>query len=105
MRLANDAGEFEYWIGMLLSPDAQVLDGFLSVDIPAGELGVCWVYGNDKNGELYGMEATELTMAAFAKKGWKYAEDGWFFERYNHPRFTEPDEKGNVILDICAYLV
>lgn len=28
-----------------------------------------------------------------------------FFERYNCPRFTEPDEKGDMILDICAYLV
>jgi hypothetical protein len=44
-------------------------------------------------------------MAAFTEQGWNYSEKGWFFERYNSPRFTVPDEKGNVILDICAYLI
>ena len=29
----------------------------------------------------------------------KRKEDDWCFERYNCPRFTTPDEKGNVILD------
>jgi len=28
----------------------------------------------------------------------------WFFERYGCPRFTTPDDKGNVILDICHYI-
>ena len=28
----------------------------------------------------------------------------WFFERYTCPRFTTPDEDGNVILDICQYV-
>ena len=104
MRMTGDGG-FEYWIGALLAPAAQAPEGFEAVAIPAGDIGVCWLYGNDKNGELYGMEASNLSMAAFAEQGWKYAEKGWFFERYNHPRFTTPDEKGNVILDICAYLV
>ncbi len=85
--------------------DAQPPDGFASVEFAAGELGVCWLYGNEKNGELYGMEASELTMAALKKQGMSFAEKGWFLERYNCPRFTDPDEKGNVILDICAYLL
>lgn len=105
MRMSGDGGEFEYWIGAFLSPDAEVPDGFVSVEIPAGEVGVCWLYGNDKNGELYSMEASDLSMAALNEKGWKFSETGWFFERYNNPRFTSPDEKGHVILDICAYLV
>ncbi|MCC8022750.1 MAG: hypothetical protein LIO46_03065, partial [Clostridiales bacterium] len=67
-------------------------------------LGVCWLSGNDKNGELYSMEASELAMGSFAAQGWKVAEQGWFFERYNMERFTVPDQAGNVILDICACL-
>lgn len=105
MRMAGDDGAFEYWIGALFVPTAEVPVGFEAIEIPAGELGVCWLYGNDKSGELYSMEASNLSMAAFAKEGWQYSEEGWFFERYNCPRFTTPDEKGNVILDICAYLV
>lgn len=105
MRLTDDDGGFEYWIGVFLADDAEVPLGFESAEIPAGEVGVCWLYGNDKNGELYGVEASDMSMAALAEKGWKFSKKGWFFERYNSPRFTEPDEKGNVILDICAYLV
>lgn len=106
MRMNGDGGDgFEYWIGAFLAPAAEVPDGFEAVNIPAGDVGVCWLSGNDKNGELYGMEASDLSMAALAEEGWKFSEEGWFFERYNDPRFTVPDEKGNVILDICAYLI
>lgn len=105
MRMLEDGKSFEYWIGLFLSPNATAPEGFESVDIPAGEIGVCWLYGNDKSGELYSMEASDSSMAAFAEKGWKFSENAWFLERYNHPRFTTPDEKGNVILDVCAYLI
>lgn len=105
MRLIGEGGAFEYWIGMFLAPDAVVPEGFEGVDIPAGELGVCWLYGNDKSGDLYSPEASERAMGAMAEQGWRFDEVGWFLERYNGPRFTRPDEDGNVILDICAYLV
>lgn len=106
MRMTGENGEdFEYWIGMFRAPDAVPPEGFESVDIPAGEVGVCWLHGSDKTGELYSMEASNLAMAALKEQGWNYAETGWFFERYNCPRFTVPDETGNVILDICAYLI
>ena len=55
IRVAEGDG-FEYWIGALLAPTAEVPDGLESLDIPAGKLGVCWRYGNDKNGELYRMQ-------------------------------------------------
>lgn len=29
---------------------------------------------------------------------------GWFFERYQCPRFTQPDEKVDIILDIFHFL-
>lgn len=106
MRMNGESSDgFEYWIGMFRAPDAEVPTGFESVEIPAGKVGVCWLYGNEKTGELYSMEAFDLSMTALKEQGWSYAETGWFFERYNCPRFTAPDEKGNVILDICTYLV
>lgn len=104
MRMTGDSGSFEYWVGAFLAPDAEAPDGFESVIIPAGEVAVCWLRGNDKNGEIYSQEASDLAMAAMAEKGWTFSEKRWFFERYNCPRFTEPDENGEVILDICAFL-
>ncbi len=104
IRMSADNG-FEYWIGILYAPGSEVPDGFESIEIAAGDIGVCWLYGNEKSGELYSMEASDMSMAALKKQGWNFSENGWFLERYNYPRFTDPDEKGNVILDICAYLM
>ena len=99
------AAGFEYWIGMFRATDAEVPNGFDSVEIPSGEIGVCWLCGNEKSGELYGLEASDLSMAAMKEQGWEYVDTGWFFERYNNTRFSEPDADGNVIIDICAYLI
>lgn len=97
MRITENG--FEYWIGMLMT-QAAVPEGYASVDIPAGDLAVCYLYGREDTGELYGMH--DACMAVWKEKGWK--PSSWFMERYNCPRFTTPDEKGNVILDYCAYL-
>lgn len=105
MRLIDSKGAFEYWIGMFLALDAQIPEGFEAVEIPAGSIGICWLYGNDKSGEMYSPDASNLSMGAMTAEGWQFDERGWFFERYNCPRFTQPDEQGNVILDICAYLI
>ena len=105
MRPKGRDGEFEYWIGMFLAPDAEVPDGFEAEEIAAGDLGVCWLRGDEKSGELVGVEASDAAMAAMTGQGWAFAPGGWFVERYNCPRYTQPDEKGHVILDICAYLV
>lgn len=95
---------FEYWIGMFMAKSDPVPEGFESVEIEAGDLGVCYVYGRDKTAELFGMDVHNDCMALWQEKGWKIRSDGWFLERYNCPRYTVPDEKGNVILDYCAYI-
>ncbi len=105
MRMTGTDNGFEYWIGIFCAPGAEAPDGFESAEIAAGDLGVCWLYGNGESGELYGMEASDSSMAALKESGFAFSEKGWFLERYNCPRFTAPDEKGNVILDICAYLI
>ena len=92
-------GMVEYWIGMFFPAGTEVPSGFESVDIPAFDAAVCWLYGNEQSGELYGLEVHNMVVAEAAKHGFIRKDDDWCFERYNCPRFTAPDDKGNVILD------
>ena len=90
---------FEYWIGVFMPEGTAVPEGFDYVDFPAGNLGVCWIYG--KEADVYMREGecgSRLKSEGFD------ADSGWCFERYACPRFTTPDEKGNIILDICFYV-
>ncbi len=95
---------FEYWTGMFTPDDAAVLESYGYVDFPESTLGVCWVYGKEE--EVYGRE--DECSARLMEKGYKIIPDGkgawWFFERYGCPRFTTPDDKGNIILDICHFI-
>ncbi len=97
-------GQQEYWIGILMAPNDPVPAGYESLSLPAGDLGVCFVYGNEDSGELYSAQIWELCLQAYAEQGWSVKEGTVFMERYNCPRFTTPDEQGNVILDICMFL-
>lgn len=75
MRMTGDGDDaFEYWIGMFFAADSPVPQGYDSVDIPAGDVGVCWLYGNEKSGELYSMEASDLSMKALAENGLSFSE-------------------------------
>ncbi|MFC5466377.1 AraC family transcriptional regulator [Lederbergia graminis] len=99
------AGEkFEYWIGMFLPEGTTVPEGFESIDFPASNLGVCWLQG--KESELFGIEDT--CAQKLRADGFEVVTDEegalWFFERYGNPRFTQPDENGNSILDICHFV-
>lgn len=95
---------FEYWIGMFCPNNTQVPDGYSFLDFNESDLGVVWLYG--KEYELYGQE--HKCADSCLKEGYKIIPDSqgayWFFERYVCPRFTEPDEKGNIILDICHFI-
>jgi len=103
MRVAD--GKLEYWIGMFFEEGTQPPEGFDYADISAMDAATCWLYGNEHNGELYGMDAHNMAVAAAGAQGLVWKEDGWCFERYNCPRFTTPDDKGNVILDYCIAIV
>ncbi len=100
----KEGDKFEYWIGMFMEEQAKVPEGFDYVDFPESSFGVCWVYG--KENELY-MKEPEC-FEKLKENGYEIVNDKdeacWFFERYVCPRFTTPDEKGNVILDICFYI-
>ncbi|MHB8070411.1 MAG: AraC family transcriptional regulator [Candidatus Cryosericum sp.] len=96
--------ELEYWIGMFFPKDTPVPAGYLYADIPAGDVGTCWIHGRAETGELYGQQVYEACVSRVTKAGWLPDEESWIFERYNCPRFTAPDETGKVILDYCVYL-
>ncbi len=92
-------GTPEYWIGMLFPCDTSVPVGFEYVDIEPLDYAVCYLYAKEGSGDFYTMETHEMCLAQLNGHGMKRKEDDWCFERYNCPRFTSPDEHGNVILD------
>ena len=89
----------EYWIGMFFPVDTEVPEGFDFVDMEALEYAVCYLYDKEDSGDFYTMETHEMCLDELKALGFKRKEDNWCFERYNCPRFTTPDEEGNVILD------
>ena len=58
-----------------------------------------YLYDKEGSGDFYSMETHEMCLEELKSLGLKRKEDDWCFERYNCPRFTTPDEAGNVILD------
>lgn len=98
------AEPFEYYIGMLAPENTVVPEGFISIDFKNLDLGTCWIYGTEdevhNTGECLGkLRENGMTV-------WKDATGGvWSFENCLCPRFTAPDDKGNVILDYCYFVV
>jgi predicted transcriptional regulator YdeE len=102
----HDEGEqMEYYYAGIFTPEgSKVPDGLFYRDFVKSTLGVCWIYG--KQNEVHGhwSECKKI----IEEKGHEilYDTDGahWHFERDGCPRFTTPDEKGNVITDVCYYI-
>ncbi len=89
----------EYWIGMFYSTDTEVPDGFEYVDIEPLNYAVCYLSDKENSSEFYTMDTHNMCLELLKVHNLKRKEDDWCFERYNRPRFTTPDEQGNVILD------
>lgn len=90
--------ELEYWIGMFFDCETAVPDGFEFVDIEAVDYAVFWLKGENEQ-ELVSFETHNLCLSKLEDSGFVRREDDWCFERYNCPRYTDPDENGCVILD------
>lgn len=105
LHLDNTFNTLEYWIGEFVAAGTQVPDGFLSIDYPAQNFGVCWISGENLSDILsqYGRVAGKLREAGMEVV---YEKDGsfWCFERYACPRYTSSDEQGNIILDYCFFV-
>lgn len=94
---------FEYWIGMFTPADTAVPEGFEHIDFPAVGLGTCWIYG--KESEVHNTSGCAAELEKLGLKMWYDSEGGvWSFENCLCPRFTTPDELGNVIMDYCYYV-
>jgi len=92
-------GCLEYWIGYFMPPDIVAPEGYQSMDFPKCELGTAWVYGMGDDVLM----KEDLSWKSMISEGYKL-NDEWCIERYVCPRFTTPDEKGNVILDMCFFI-
>lgn len=99
-----ETGAYDGWAGMFAPPGTPIPEGLDCIDFPAQSLGVCWIYG--KQGDVYKLlpqcpeKITEAGMEIRADESGPIG----FFERDQCPRFTTPDEKGNIILDYCYFL-
>ena len=94
---------FEYWIGMFTPEGTPVPDGFSNVDFPAGGLGTCWIYGKEK--EIHNTKACKASIQCADMNIWQDSNGGvWSFENCICPRYTSPDEQGNVIMDYCYFV-
>ena len=94
---------FEYHIGMLTPPGTPVPEGFEYIDFPAIGLGTCWIYG--KENEVHDTRKCRSMVTDLGLSIWKDSNGGeWSFENCLCPRYTTPDDKGNVILDYCYFV-
>ena len=68
-------------------------------------LGVCWIYGRDL-GEILGFSGQ--AEGKLIQAGMEIVDEEcglfWCFERYGCPRYTTPDEQGNITLDYCYFV-
>jgi len=91
----------EYWTGMLLPENAAVPVGYESFPIPACDGIVNWVYG--KEPDIYFHNCSE----DMKKQGYLWEEspagERLMGERYVCPRYTEPDETGNRVIDLVYF--
>ena len=90
-------GDFTTIVGMLMKDGATVPEGYIRRDLPACKAVVSWIKGNAP-AELYAA-AHPLTEQKLRAEGYTNDKMTWCMELYNCPRFTTPDESGNIILD------
>ena len=71
-------------IGMFTTAEGPVPEGFDSISIPAGDIGVCWVRAG-RYGELYGHEVHTECTKQIREQGWVINEQGWFLNGITAP--------------------
>jgi len=98
-----DGQPFEYWIGMFTPAETRVPDGFDFIDFPAISFGTCWIYG--KEDEVHDTSECLPAVKSNNMEPWTDDRGGiWSFENCLCPRYTTPDENGNIIMDYCYYV-
>jgi predicted transcriptional regulator YdeE len=95
--------EFVNVCGILMKPDAKAPEGFVNYDIEPFTAGIGWIQGNEQ--DIYPVEH-EIVGEAVIKAGYTFDySKGFAIELYNSPRYTNPDEKGNRIIDYYMPIV
>ncbi len=95
---------FEYYIGMFVPENTPIPDGFIAIDFKNLNLGTCWISG--KEDEVHDTSACKHKLIEQGMEIWQDDNGGiWSFENCLCPRYTTPDENGNVILDYCYFVV
>ena len=101
----TETGAYDAWVGMFAPMGTEVDDGLDYIDFSKQNLGVCWIYG--KENEVHSLIpqcSAKIVAAGMKIKSDEYGYIG-HFERDQCPRFTTPDEKGNITLDYCYFVV
>ena len=97
-------GEFSYYIGMFTPANTPVPNGFVHIDFSNLGLGTCWIYG--KENEVHDTSACKQKLAENGIRIWQDEKGAeWSFENCLCPRYTMPDNKGNIILDYCYFVI
>ena len=100
----TETGEFSYYIGMFTPENTPVPDGFLHIDFSNLSLGTCWIYG--KESEVHDTSACKQKLIENGMRIWQDEKGAeWSFENCLCPRYTTPDDKGNIILDYCYFVI
>ncbi len=98
-----DGQPFEYWIGMFTPAGTNVPEGFACIDFSEVKLGTCWIYGKER--EVHDTSRCKNAITAIGLALWTDDNDGvWSFENCTCPRYTTPDEHGNIIMDYCYFV-
>lgn len=94
------SSSFAYMIGMFAPAETAIPEGFEAIDFDGVSLGTCWIYG--KENEVHETSGCREKIEEAGMELWT-DKDGavYSFENCLCPRYTTPDEKGNVILDYC----
>lgn len=90
-------GTFSYICGMLFKEAVTVPDGYVMRELGAEKVGLCWIKG--KNTEDVCSNAHRLAEQAIKSNGFYPNQMKWTMELFNNPRYTTPDENGEIILD------
>lgn len=90
-------GDFSYICGMLMNKGVAIPDGCVMREMNAAKVAVAQIKGKDA-GDVCS-NAHELTEQKLKVEGYTCDNMKWCMEFYNCPRFTVPDENGEIILD------
>lgn len=109
MTCTEEEDSFEYFTGVFTAMDAPVPEGYDFIDFSSSDIAVCWLQGNPHSGEMYGQEPHNMCLEQWQLNDMDHYREfqgkrWYFFERYNTPRFTEVDDRGEAILDYCMFL-